>query len=187
MLIVTTAAALAAWAVAHFLNVQDQQQQADPTQPTTLENIMSQARNLFNVWTPPPQYADMIAQAEQANGIPKDVLARLLYQESHYREDIITGKTTSPVGALGIAQFMPATAQDMGIDPLDPAQAIPAAGRYLATLYRRFGNWTEALAAYNWGAGNVARKGLANAPAETRTYYASILADVNNANGSAIA
>jgi len=88
------------------------------------------------------------------------------------------------VGALGIAQFMPATAADLGIDPLDPFQAIDGAGRYLASLYRMFGNWTQALAAYNWGAGNVQRKGLTNAPAETVAYYSSILADVNAASGT---
>ena len=80
-----------------------------------------------------------------------------------------------------------ATAQQLGINPLDPFQAIDGAGRYLASLYRQTGSWTEALAAYNWGIGNVNRRGIASAPTETRNYYTQILADVNNANGTTYA
>jgi soluble lytic murein transglycosylase-like protein len=79
---------------------------------------------------------------------------------------------------------MPATARDMGIDPLNWAQAIPAAGRYLARLYRSLGTWTKALAAYNWGIGNVQRQGLTRAPTETTNYYTQILGDVNSSNGT---
>lgn len=156
-------------------------------EPTIFEDMISKTSTFLGLWKPPAKYADAIAVAEAQNGIPRDMLARLLYQESRYREDIITGKTRSPVGAVGIAQFMPATAREMGIDPLDPFQSIQGAGRYLARLYRMFGNWTEALAAYNWGPGNVQRKGLTNAPTETRNYFVQILADVNNSNGTTYA
>ena len=101
--------------------------------------------------------------------------------------DIIDGHTKSPVGALGIAQFMPATAQQLGINPLDPFQAIDGAGRYLASLYRQTSSWSQALAAYNWGIGNVTRRGLDSAPTETRNYFTQILADVNNASGTTYA
>lgn len=153
-------------------------------QPSIFEDFMSQARTTLGLWRAPAKYAGMIAAAEAANGIPATMLERLLWQECRYREDIITGRVRSPVGAVGIAQFMPATAREMGIDPLNVPQAIDGAGRYLARLYRMFGNWSEALAAYNWGMGNVQRKGLGAAPAETRSYYQSILADVNAATGS---
>lgn len=123
-------------------------------------------------------YAAAIDNAEKNYGIPETLLARLLYQESRFRSDIISGKTKSPAGALGIAQFMPATARDFGINPLDPYQSIDAAARYLAQLYKKFGNWESTLAAYNWGQGNVARKGLESAPLETRNYVAQILGDV---------
>lgn len=132
-------------------------------------------------WQPPAAaapYLDAIRAAEDANGLPRNMLARLLYQESRYRPEVIDGRVTSSAGALGIAQFMPATARDFGIDPRDPWQSIDAAGRYLAQLYRRFGNWREALAAYNWGQGNVAAKGVDAAPAETRSYFGSILSDL---------
>ncbi|MEH0165571.1 lytic transglycosylase domain-containing protein [Roseateles microcysteis] len=148
------------------------------------DTIVSKTVNLLQLWRAPERYAGLIAQAEQDNGLPALMLERLLYQESRYREDIISGATRSPAGALGIAQFMPATARDMGIDPLNPAQAIPAAARYLRSLFNRFGNWSEALAAYNWGMGNVSRKGLEAAPRETRNYFGQILADVNSTAGT---
>jgi soluble lytic murein transglycosylase-like protein len=138
-------------------------------------------------WRAPAKYREMIQAAEVRNGIPAGLLERLLYQECRWRDDIITGRVRSSVGAVGIAQFMPATAKELGIDPLNPAQAIAAAGVYLARLYRSTGTWTKALAAYNWGIGNVQRKGLTNAPSETRTYYASILRDVNASAGTSLA
>lgn len=179
--------ALAAWWLYEQSQIASEPQDAADESPTALDAVdkmIQKAASITGTWRPPEQYAGLIAQAEQRYGIPEDMLARLLYQESRYRADIISGAKRSPVGALGIAQFMPATAAEMGIDPLNPAQAIDGAGRYLARLYTMFGNWSEALAAYNWGPGNVRRKGLAVAPNETQTYYTSILADVNAAHGS---
>ena len=142
--------------------------------------IVNKTVSLLRLWRAPEQYADLIDRAERQHGIPPMMLERLLWQESRYRHDIITGKVRSSAGAMGIAQFMPLTAAEFGIDPLKPEQAIPAAARYLRRLFNRFGNWTEALAAYNWGQGNVARKGLSAAPRETRNYWSQILADVND-------
>jgi soluble lytic murein transglycosylase-like protein len=147
--------------------------------------IVNKTVSIFRLWRAPAQYAYLIDQAEREHGIPTAMLERLLWQESRYRQDIITGRVRSPAGALGIAQFMPATAAEFGIDPLKPEQAIPAAARYLRRLFNRFGNWTEALAAYNWGQGNVARRGLGAAPKETRNYYTQILADVNDISAPA--
>jgi soluble lytic murein transglycosylase-like protein len=159
---------------------------AEPDEaPTLLDTMKTAIVNTFALWRPPAQYAVLIALAEDRHGIPRDILARLLYQECRWREDIITGRLASPAGALGIAQFMPATAAELGVDPLNPAQAIDGAGRYLAMLYRQTGTWALALAAYNWGIGNVKRRGLAAAPRETRDYYSQILSDVNQADGTA--
>ena len=150
----------------------------------TLTNIPAAVTRALGLWAAPAAYADAIATAEQAYGIPPRLLERQLWQECRWRADIINGRTVSSVGAQGIAQFMPATAREMGIDPLDPFASIDAAGRYMRTLYRKFGNWSEALAAYNWGQGNVDRKGLTAAPREAVNYYTQILADVNAATGS---
>lgn len=125
------------------------------------------------------KYDDLIVASSENAGIPATLLYRLLNQESRFRDDIITGKTRSNVGALGIAQFMPATAVEwLGSEDaaLDPKKAIPGAAKYLAWLIRRFnGDQTKAVAAYNWGIGNVQRKGLDAAPQETRKYVQAIL------------
>lgn len=131
-------------------------------------------------WAPPAAaapYLGEIYKAEDANGIPRNLLARLIYQESRYRPDIITGATISSAGAQGIAQIVPRWHPD--VNPLDPWASIEYAGRYLASLYRRYGDWSLALAAYNWGMGNLDRKGIEAAPLETRNYYSQILADVS--------
>lgn len=143
--------------------------QADEWASDAASEAFDTVKNLLT-WAPPEKYRDAIARAEQANGLPANMLARLLWTESRYNPAAV-----SPAGAQGIAQFMPATARDMGIDPFEPFEAIPAAGRYLASLYRQTGSWPEALAAYNWGIGNVQRRGIAAAPAETRNYYTGIL------------
>ena len=54
-------------------------------------------------------YANAISNAEQANGIPTNLLARQLFQESRFRADVINGTKRSSAGAIGIAQFMPST------------------------------------------------------------------------------
>ncbi|MGZ3319658.1 MAG: transglycosylase SLT domain-containing protein [Xanthobacteraceae bacterium] len=120
-------------------------------------------------------YQDTIQEAADDSGVPVSILAWLLWKESRYNPRIIDGTIKSRVGALGIAQFMPATAADLGVNPLDPADAIPGAARYLANLYRSTGTWAQALASYDWGIGNVRRKGIDAAPAETVDYYTSIL------------
>lgn len=123
------------------------------------------------------KYAPYIAAMEDKHNIPKGLLHRLLKQESAFRTDIITGKKKSSVGALGIAQFMPATAREwLGSESaaLNPQAAIPGAARYLKWLYTQTGNWQKAVAAYNWGIGNVKNKGLAYAPSETKNYVKSI-------------
>lgn len=79
--------------------------------------------------------------------------------------------------ALGLFQFIPGTARQYGIDPLHPEQAAEDAARMPADLSERYrGNLSRMLAAYNWGRGNVDRRGLKNAPLETRRYIAKVKA-----------
>lgn len=143
-----------------------------------LEQVSAGVRRVFQLPASAAPYADAIARAESDNGIPQSLLGRLLYQESRFRPEIIDGRVKSPAGAVGIAQFMPATARDEGVNPLNPDEAIAGAGRYLAKLRAQVASWDEALAAYNWGIGNVKRRGLAAAPTETQNYVAQILSDV---------
>lgn len=105
-------------------------------------------------------------------------------------------KAKSPVGASGLWQFMPATGKDYGLDQTyvydgrhDVYASTDAALNYLEYLYGLFGDWSLALAAYNWGQGNVSRaikraesQGLLpvyenlNMPQETRNYAPKLLA-----------
>ena len=104
-----------------------------------------------------------------ANGLPPVFFARLIWQESRFRDDAI-----SPKGAQGIAQFMPGTAALRGLDdPFEPKSALAASGAFLADLRREFGNLGLAAAAYNAGEQRV-RDWLAGRraalPLETQNY-----------------
>lgn len=123
-------------------------------------------------------YLPALTAAEVAQGIPAGLLVRLAYQESRFRPEIISGALQSRAGAIGIMQIIPRF--HPGVNPLDPAQAIPYAARYLRQQFDRFGSWELALAAYNWGPGNVAewQAGRASPPLETRNYVAQITQDV---------
>lgn len=86
-------------------------------------------------------------------------------------------EATSGAGARGLMQVMPPTYQEMGGDPenaTDPVDNVQRGLKYIAQQYRDFGNWDEALAAYNWGPGNVARNGLDNLPHETSNYLKAV-------------
>ncbi len=124
----------------------------------------------------PPGPADrvcaLIEAAAEGHGLPAAFLARLIWKESRF-----DARAVSHMGALGVAQFMPATAKRRGLaDPFEPAEAIPAAAAYLAELRAEFGNLGLAAAAYNAGEERVAawlagRRGL---PGETLDYVHSI-------------
>src|SRR5439155_17842629 len=114
---------------------------------------------------------DALASSAQANGLPITFFSNLIWQESRF-----VAHAVSRAGALGIAQFMPATAARVGLkDPLDPFEALPASARLLANLYRKFGNLGLAAAAYNAGEKRVSDwlKG-AGLPKETRDYVLAI-------------
>lgn len=113
-----------------------------------------------------------LAQATRNNDLPAHFFIRLLYQESNFRLAAI-----SAAGALGIAQFMPETAIDRGLDnPFDPLQAIPASARLLRDLYQKFGNLGLAAAAYNAGPKRIAdwRANKGPLPQETQDYVKAI-------------
>lgn len=114
----------------------------------------------------------LIATAAAANDLPPDFFLRLLRQESG-----LNPYAVSPVGAQGIAQFMPGTAAERGLrNPFDPVEAIPKSAELLREHRARFGNLGLAAAAYNAGPQRVrgwldGRSGL---PAETRDYVVRI-------------
>lgn len=133
------------------------------------------------------KYRPLFDAVEHQFDIPSGLLFRQAYQESHFRDDIISGKTVSKAGATGIMQIIPSLHPE--IDPgdaaadqaaaRDPAKAIAYAGKFLRTLRNRFGSWELALAAYNAGPGNVSKYGGIPPFDETQKYVAQITADVS--------
>ena len=142
---------------------------------------------------PPRQYRNLYLAAAEDN--PSGLSVCRLVKQGR-AESAFNPFAVSPVGALGIAQFMPKTARQMGIDPLDPRQAIPAQAKYMVwcksgwtpDLGGRTNDDLDALAAgcYNHGRGamfrNQRRHGWVryedarpHLPAETRKYVAKII------------
>jgi hypothetical protein len=111
---------------------------------------------------------EALAGAAVSNDVPAPFLIRLLWQESGFNQNAV-----SPVGAQGVAQFMPAVASERNLaDPFDPLQAVHASARLLRELVKQFGNLGLAAAAYNAGPKRVQdwldKKG--SLPQETRDY-----------------
>lgn len=131
-------------------------------------------------WTTPligKKFDPYFEQAEKAYGILPGLLSRIAWQESRFKPDIITGKQISSAGAVGLMQIVPKWHPD--VNPYDPFASIYYAAEYLSRLHKRFGNWQLAVAAYNWGEGNLKKHGIDNAPLETRNYIKNIGSDIN--------
>ncbi len=114
----------------------------------------------------------LIAAEAKANAIPPEFFARLIWKESRFDHQAV-----SPAGAEGIAQFMPGTANLVGLkDPFNIDQAIPASARHLADLKKNLGNFGLAAAAYNAGEGRVWRWVSSGGflPLETEDYVLDI-------------
>ncbi|MEG8724328.1 lytic transglycosylase domain-containing protein [Klebsiella pneumoniae] len=96
----------------------------------------------------------------------------------------------SPKGAKGPFQFMDGTARDLGLkgmDVYDPHKSADAAARYLRFLLDATGGDLEkTLASYNWGLGNVQKKGMDNLPSETRNYVPKVMAGMRPGAGMAV-
>jgi soluble lytic murein transglycosylase-like protein len=119
----------------------------------------------------PARFAPLIIRAAQRWGVSAHLLAAQLYAESNFNPF-----ARSPAGAEGIAQFMPGTAEGIGLaDPFDPGAAINAQAHLMRDLLGRFGSVPLALAAYNAGPGAVAGCGCIPPFPETRAYVARIL------------
>jgi soluble lytic murein transglycosylase-like protein len=127
----------------------------------------------------PARFAPAIRSAASRHGVGAALLAAQLRQESGFDP-----RAVSSAGALGIAQFLPATARAWGLrDPFEPVAAIHAQARFMASLLRRFGSVPLALAAYNAGPGRVAACGCVPPFPETQAYVRAIVALAAGAGG----
>lgn len=115
-------------------------------------------------------YLEAAKSAARKHGIPEDLFLRLVQQESGFNP-----RARSHKGAIGLAQLMPQTARALRVDPYDPRQNLEGGARYLRQMYRKFGNWRLALAAYNAGPGAVEKYNGVPPFKETKTYVRRIL------------
>ncbi len=117
-----------------------------------------------------------LTELENKHGLPTGLLRSVAIAESAGNPRAVSGAK-----AKGLFQFMDGTARDMGLtgdDVFDPEKSASAAAKYLAQLMRMFGNVPDALAAYNWGPGNMKRLGMGAAPRETRDYIPRVMSNL---------
>jgi len=112
---------------------------------------------------------DIIAKASQRFGVDPDLIRAVIQAESGFDP-----RAVSPAGAQGLMQLMPSTAKMLGVrDPFDPEQNVMGGTRFLKDLLQRYGGDVDsALAAYNWGPGNLEKGG--SLPRETRNYLRKV-------------
>ena len=139
-----------------------------PSSESVIEKQESELAIPEESQTPAPDFCSALKDAAEQASIPIAFFARLLWQESRFQSNEV-----SSAGAQGIAQFMPTTAAEVGLqNPFDPLQALPASARLLRGLHDEFGNLGLAAAAYNAGSGRI-RKWLSRTsplPRETQNY-----------------
>lgn len=118
-----------------------------------------------------PELDNLFANLEQQYNLPPSLLKSVAQTESGFNPNARNEKS----GAAGMFQFMPATAKQYGVDVTDPESSAKGAAKMYSDLLRQNnGDLSKALAGYNWGQGNVQKKGLDKAPEETRNYISQI-------------
>ncbi|MGV8120742.1 MAG: lytic transglycosylase domain-containing protein [Candidatus Xenobiia bacterium LiM19] len=126
------------------------------------------------------KYQKYVDEAAQKYGMDPSLINAVIKHESGFNPD-----AESPMGAQGLMQLMPETADMLGVnDPNDPRQAIMGGTKYLKQLNDRFeGDIKKTIAAYNAGPGNVERyKGIPPF-AETKKYVENVFSTFNEYRG----
>ena len=151
---------------------------ADPSKPEPVTK--EPAADVATAPRNNPYEAEIQAAAKKYNVNPNLVRA-VVKAESNFNPS-----ATSRAGAQGLMQLMPGTAKEQGAaDPMDPAQNIEAGTKYLSYLLKKYnGDEAQALAAYNFGVGNV-DKGLPW-PKETQEYVAKVRSGAEMESGPSV-
>jgi soluble lytic murein transglycosylase-like protein len=116
----------------------------------------------------------VIERAAETAGLDPDLVRAVVKTESNFNAQAV-----STAGAMGLMQLMPGTARDLGVkDPFDPVENVFGGAKYLGDMLKRYaGDLNKALAAYNWGPGNLDRNlasGSGFMPEETRNYISRV-------------
>lgn len=137
--------------------------------PSTTDSIASTSTG------PVTQYDAIIQKASLTYGIPEKMIKAVIKQESNFNSN-----ATSSVGAAGLMQLMPSTAQYLGVtNTRDAEQNIMAGTKYLKQMYDKFGSYELMLAGYNAGPGNVSKYGGIPPFNETQNYVSKIMTNYN--------
>ena len=129
------------------------------------------ARPALSAQAVPDAYAAKVHELAARFDLSPALIEAVVWQESRWRAEAV-----SPVGARGLAQLMPGTAREMGVDPEDPFANLEGGARYLRQQLDRFdGDIEKALAAYNAGPGRVAQAGGVPRIRETQNYVAAVM------------
>ena len=122
----------------------------------------------------------LIAHSAAHHGLPPALVKAVIATESNFNATAVSAK-----GALGLMQLMPETADMLGVDPLQVEENVDGGTRYLRDLWDRYGDLTNALAAYNAGPDSVDRyRGIPPYP-ETQQYVRRVLAYYRYYHGNA--
>lgn len=140
-----------------------------------IKKALGQDLSFFNGPQNKQSYKAFAYQSAKKYGVDPAILMALINQESGWNP-----KARSGVGAIGIGQFMPATAKGMGVNPNDPYSSIDGSARYLKNAMIHFhGNVRSALASYNAGFGAVDKYHGVPPYKETQNYVNSITTQAN--------
>ena len=124
----------------------------------------------------PAEYLGKVFELSTRFDLSPALIEALVWQESRWRANAV-----SPAGARGLAQLMPGTARELGVNPDDPFANLEGGARYLRAQLDRFdGNLEKALAAYNAGPGRVIRANGVPNIRETKLYVAAIMGRLSN-------
>jgi soluble lytic murein transglycosylase-like protein len=174
------------WVVAPHTGAQVRVEKVDLSAATSIRRVGTTAPAAVGDWAaalPPAArpYAAAISRAAAAEGVDPALLSSVAWTESRFRAD-----ARSSAGAQGLMQLMPATAAGLGVDPLDPEQALVGGARYLRAQLDRFGGRADlALAAYNAGPTAVRRHGGIPPYPETQAYVSRVLDRYRQLGGTA--